>query len=151
MKERKKIIILGAGPVGLISGWLLSKKNWEVKIFEKNSIIGGMCRSWRWGKFRVDTGPHIFHTPDKKLWRFWKKNFGKFLVEGKFQEKNTYNEDFKKLYDYIVFNIQFPLTIDNGVGYGPNNEDYNKELENDFRNFNLWFKIVKSEKMEGIK
>ena len=38
-------------------------------------------------------------------------------------------EDFKKLYDYIVFNIQFPLTIDSGVGYGPNNEDYNKELE----------------------
>ena len=36
MKERKKILILGAGPVGLISGWLLSKKNWEVKIFEKN-------------------------------------------------------------------------------------------------------------------
>ena len=44
-------------------------------------------------------------------------------------------EDFKKLYDYIVFNIQFPLTIDSGVGYGPNNEDYNKELENDFRNW----------------
>ena len=100
MKEREKILILGAGPVGLISGWLLSKKNWEVKVFEKNSIVGGMCRSWRWGKFRVDTGPHIFHTPDKKLWRFWKKNFGKFLVEGKFWAKNTYNEDFKKLYDY---------------------------------------------------
>ena len=44
-------------------------------------------------------------------------------------------EEFKKLYDYIVFNIQFPLTIDSGVGYGPNNEDYNKELENDFRNW----------------
>ena len=100
MKEREKILILGAGPVGLISGWLLSKKNWEVKVFEKNSIVGGMCRSWRWGKFRVDTGPHIFHTPDKKLWRFWKKNFGKFLVEGKFWAKNTYNENFKKLYDY---------------------------------------------------
>ena len=39
MKERKKILILGAGPVGLISGWLLSKKNWEVKIFEKNFHI----------------------------------------------------------------------------------------------------------------
>ena len=97
---KKKILILGAGPVGLISGWLLSKKNWEVKIFEKNSIVGGMCRSWKWGKFRLDTGPHIFHTPDKKLWRFWKKNFGKMLIEGKFWAKNTYNEDFKQLYDY---------------------------------------------------
>ena len=100
MKERKKILILGAGPVGLIAGWLLSKKNWEVKIFEKNSMVGGMCRSWKWDKFRLDTGPHIFHTPDKKLWKFWKKNFGKLLIEGKFWAKNTYNENFKKLYDY---------------------------------------------------
>ena len=99
MKNRK-VIILGAGPVGLIAGWLLSKERWDVKIFEKNSIVGGMCRSWKWGKFTVDTGPHIFHTPDKKLWNFWKKNFGNLLVEGKFWAKNTYNENFSKLYDY---------------------------------------------------
>ena len=36
----KKIIILGAGPVGLITGWLLSKKNWNVEIYEKNSLVG---------------------------------------------------------------------------------------------------------------
>ena len=29
---RKKIVILGAGPVGLVTGWLLSKKNWDVEI-----------------------------------------------------------------------------------------------------------------------
>jgi sialic acid synthase SpsE/protoporphyrinogen oxidase len=98
--KKRKVIILGAGPVGLIAGWLLSKEKWDVKIFEKNSIIGGMCRSWKWGKFIVDTGPHIFHTPDKKLWKFWKKHFGHALVEGKFWAKNTYNEDFSKLYDY---------------------------------------------------
>ena len=100
MGIKKKVIILGAGPVGLIAGWLLSKEKWDVKIFEKNSIIGGMCRSWKWGKFTIDTGPHIFHTPDKKLWKFWKKNFGHLLVEGKFWAKNTYNENFSKLYDY---------------------------------------------------
>jgi len=98
--KKRKVIILGAGPVGLIAGWLLSKEKWEVKIFEKNLIIGGMCRSWKWGKFTVDTGPHIFHTPDKKLWKFWKKHFGHVLVEGKFWAKNTYDENFSKLYDY---------------------------------------------------
>ena len=97
---KKKVIILGAGPVGLIAGWLLSKKNWDVKIYEKNSITGGMCRSWKWGKFTVDTGPHIFHTPDKDLWKFWKKNFGDLLVEGKYWAKNTYDDNFSKLYDY---------------------------------------------------
>ena len=98
--KKRKVIILGAGPVGLIAGWLLSKEKWDVKIFEKNSIIGGMCRSWKWRNFIVDTGPHIFHTPDKKLWKFWKKNFGNVMVEGKFWAKNTYNENFSKLYDY---------------------------------------------------
>ena len=48
---RKKAIILGAGPIGLVSGWLLSKNNWHVEIFEKNSLVGGMCRSWKWDYF----------------------------------------------------------------------------------------------------
>tara|TARA_B100000282_G_scaffold215829_1_gene159801 strand:+ start:9796 stop:12186 length:2391 start_codon:yes stop_codon:yes gene_type:complete len=99
-KKRGKVIILGGGPVGLIAGWQLSKKNWDVELYEKNSITGGMCRSWKWGEFTIDTGPHIFHTPDKKMKEFWKKNFGHLLVEGKFWAKNTYNENFSKLYDY---------------------------------------------------
>ena len=97
---KKKVIILGAGPVGLIAGWLLSKAKWDVKIYEKNSTTGRMGRSWKRGKFTVDTGPHIFHTPNKKLWKFWKANFGDLLVEGKYWAKNTYDEDFSKLYDY---------------------------------------------------
>ena len=79
---KKKAIILGAGPVGLISGWLLSSKGWDVKLFEAKSLVGGMCRSWKWDDFIVDTGPHIFHTPDKKLWNFWKKNLVVFSIAG---------------------------------------------------------------------
>jgi len=47
-------------------------------------------------------------------------------------------EEFKKLSDFIVFNNKFPLTIDDGVGYGPNNKDYNEKLEKDFRN---WYAV----------
>lgn len=97
---KKKAIILGAGPAGLVTGWLLSKKGWEVKIYEKNSLVGGMCRSWKWKNNILDTGPHIFHTPNKNLWNFWKKNFGHLLIEGEFWSKNTYDDDFNTLYDY---------------------------------------------------
>ncbi len=97
---KNKIIILGAGPVGLITGWLLSKRNWSVDIYEKNSLVGGMCRSWKWNKFILDTGPHIFHTPDKKMWNFWKKSFGSLLSKGKYWGKNTHDDNFNKLYDY---------------------------------------------------
>jgi len=102
---KKKIIILGAGPVGLISAWLFSKRKWDVEVYEKNAIVGGMCRSWKWSDFTVDTGPHIFHTPDKNMWNFWQKNFGELLVKGDFWAKNTYNDDFDNLYDY-------PLSIE---------------------------------------
>ena len=61
------VVVIGAGPVGLIAGWLLSKKGWRVNIYEAKSLVGGMCRSWKWNDFILDTGPHIFHTPDKLL------------------------------------------------------------------------------------
>jgi len=97
---KNKIIILGAGPIGLVTGWLLAKKKWKVEIYEKNSVVGGMCRSWKWKNFTLDTGPHIFHTRDKNMWDLWKKNFGKLLIEGNYWAKNTYNDDFKNFYDY---------------------------------------------------
>ena len=102
MKSKKKVIILGAGPVGLILGWLFSKKGWTAEIYEKNNIVGGLCRSWEWKECILDTGPHIFHTSNKKLWDFWLKHFGNILVRGKYFSKNVADDDFGKLYNSIV-------------------------------------------------
>ena len=54
-----------------------------------------MCRSWKWKNFIVDTGPHIFHTPDDKLKNFWKKEFGDLLLEGKFWCQNIQGKKFE--------------------------------------------------------
>ena len=105
MKKTKKAIILGAGPTGLITAWKLLESNWDVTIIEKQNISGGLCRSWKWNEYFVDTGPHIFHTPDKLLEKFWKKNFGDLLIEGKFRCKNVKGENFNQYYDY-------PLSIE---------------------------------------
>ena len=79
---KREAIILGAGPTGLITAWKLLEANWDVTIIEKKKISGGLCRSWKWKDFIVDTGPHLFHTPDKLLKNFWKKNFGDLLIAG---------------------------------------------------------------------
>ncbi len=100
--KKKKIIILGAGPVGLICGWLLSKKKWNVKIYEMQRMVGGMCRSWKWNGHILDTGPHLFHTYDKKLIKFWKKNFSDILEEGKYYAKNIINFDLENAYSYPI-------------------------------------------------
>jgi len=102
--KKRKAIILGAGPTGLITAWRLLESNWDVTIIEKKNIVGGLCRSWKWKDFILDTGPHIFHTPEKLLKKFWKKNFGDLLIEGKFSCKNVKGRNFDKYYDYPLSN-----------------------------------------------
>ncbi len=98
--RKNKAIILGAGPVGLVTAWKLIENNWSVDIYEKNDIVGGMCRTWSWGEFLVDTGPHIFHTPDKNLSEFWEKEFGDLFIKGEFWCKNVGGENFEQYWDY---------------------------------------------------
>ena len=97
---KNKIIILGSGPTGLITAWKLLEKGLDVLIIEKNSNSGGLCRSWKHDEFILDTGPHIFHTPDEELKKFWKSNFKDLLVEGNFYCKNVKGKNFNEFYDY---------------------------------------------------
>ena len=100
LSQRKKAIILGAGPVGLVTAWQLLRNEWSVSIYEKANIVGGMCRTWKWDDFLVDTGPHIFHTPDQNLASFWEKEFGDLFVKGEFWCKNVRGENFDEFWDY---------------------------------------------------
>lgn len=43
-KERKKIGIVGAGPAGLQSAWILAKRGHGVTVFEKENMAGGQYR-----------------------------------------------------------------------------------------------------------
>lgn len=96
----RKAYILGAGASGLVTGWKLLERGWDVEIIEKKPFYGGMARSWRWGEFIVDVGPHIYHTPDRQLAEFWKTEFGDLFVKGDFWCKNIKGENFDEYYDY---------------------------------------------------
>ena len=101
-KNEKNIYIIGAGPIGLVTAWKLLEKGIKVEIFEKNSLVGGMCRTWKWNDFLLDTGPHIFHTPNKKLIKFWENEFKGFFVKKNFWCKNV-KMDYPNIYwDYPV-------------------------------------------------
>lgn len=43
-KENKKILIAGSGPAGLEAGWLLSKRGYDVTIYEADDHFGGQYR-----------------------------------------------------------------------------------------------------------
>jgi len=53
----KKIAIIGAGPGGLACGMLLSKRGFQVDIYEKNSTVGGRSRQLSLGDYTFDLGP----------------------------------------------------------------------------------------------
>ncbi len=100
LKNKRKAIVIGAGPSGLISAKELAKLGWEVEIFESLDRVGGMCRSFEWNKYILDIGPHIFHTEDKKLEKYWKSQFGDLFVEGVYWSQNVQGVNFDEFYDY---------------------------------------------------
>ena len=99
-KDKKRYIILGAGPIGLVTGLFLSQKKKIVQIYDMKNQVGGMCRSWKWDDFFVDTGPHIFHTSDNKLWKLWRNLFKKNFIKGTYRSKNVIGNSFDLLIDY---------------------------------------------------
>lgn len=97
---KRKAYILGAGVSGLVTGWKLIEQGWDVEIIEKDPFYGGMARTWKWGDFLMDLGPHIYHTPDSQLEKLWKKEFGDLFAKGSFWCKNVKGTSFDHYYDY---------------------------------------------------
>lgn len=61
MTNKKKIIIIGAGPGGLAAGLLLSNnKDFDVTIYEKENQPGGRNSEIKEKGFRFDVGPTFF-------------------------------------------------------------------------------------------
>ncbi|MFQ6038378.1 MAG: FAD-dependent oxidoreductase, partial [Candidatus Aminicenantales bacterium] len=51
-KKYEKIAVVGSGPAGLMAGWELAKKGYDVTIFEAESVPGGML-SWGIPEYRL--------------------------------------------------------------------------------------------------
>lgn len=57
MTQKKKIIVIGAGPGGLTSAMILAHRGFEVEVFEKNSFLGGRNGEIVEQGFVFDIGP----------------------------------------------------------------------------------------------
>lgn len=97
---KKRVVVIGAGPSGLVSAKELAKRGWNVEIYEALDRVGGMCRSFTWNSYSLDIGPHVFHTADRSLSDYWISEYGDLLVEGRYWSKNVKGDSFDELYDY---------------------------------------------------
>jgi protoporphyrinogen oxidase len=64
------VTIVGAGVAGLTIAYQLSAQGYDVTVLEKHSAVGGLGRSWHYGDFHFDVGPHRFHTENPRVAAF---------------------------------------------------------------------------------
>jgi protoporphyrinogen oxidase len=64
------VTVVGAGVAGLTIGYQLARKGYLVTIVEKNDVVGGLARTFHYGDFHFDVGPHRFHTENPRVAAF---------------------------------------------------------------------------------
>ena len=66
------VLIIGAGPAGLTSGYLLSKAGLKVLAIERDPVyVGGISRTVRSKDFLFDIGGHRFFSKSKEVVDLW--------------------------------------------------------------------------------
>ncbi|HUT03265.1 MAG TPA: NAD(P)-binding protein [bacterium] len=68
--SKRRVHIVGAGVNGLTVGYALAQRGFEVVVLEKLGCVGGLARSFRYGDFAFDIGPHRFHTDNPRVSKF---------------------------------------------------------------------------------
>ncbi|MDQ3047802.1 MAG: NAD(P)/FAD-dependent oxidoreductase [Bacteroidota bacterium] len=68
-----KINIIGGGVSGMTAGIYLQMNGFETHIFEKHSIPGGLCTSWKKGDYTFDSCAHWILGSDKgsSFYKIW--------------------------------------------------------------------------------
>lgn len=64
------VTIVGAGVAGLTIGYQLAMRGYQITVVEKNPVVGGLARTFHYGDFHFDVGPHRFHTENPRVAAF---------------------------------------------------------------------------------
>ncbi len=65
------IVVVGAGVTGLTLAGELARAGCSAVLLEKSSFVGGLCRSFNYGSYTFDVGPHRLFSADPKLFKFF--------------------------------------------------------------------------------
>lgn len=82
-----RVAVLGAGLSGLMLAWKLQESGIPTLVVEAQPEVGGVAKTQVWNGFRVEVGPHSFHTTEQPLARELKR-----LMGGEFQIQTRYNK-----------------------------------------------------------
>jgi len=69
-ERMRPIVIIGAGITGCVIAHSLAKRGFKIILIEKCSQIGGLTKTFRYGDFSFDIGPHRFYTNKPEISNF---------------------------------------------------------------------------------
>ncbi|MCR5410534.1 MAG: NAD(P)/FAD-dependent oxidoreductase [Lachnospiraceae bacterium] len=70
--DRKKVLVIGAGPAGLTAAYELSKlEGYDVTVFEESDVFGGISKTVVHNGNRMDMGGHRFFTKVSRVDKWW--------------------------------------------------------------------------------
>ena len=100
-------VIIGAGPAGLTAAVEFLDHGVKSRVFEADSIVGGISRTVESNGWRFDIGGHRFFTKVPRVEKFWHR----VLPDGDFMMRPRLSRIYykKKFYDY-------PLKASNALG-----------------------------------
>ena len=73
--DKKKVLIIGAGPAGLTAAYELLDRSdeYEVVVFEESNTFGGISRTVEYKGNRMDMGGHRFFSKVDAVNEWWEK------------------------------------------------------------------------------
>lgn len=98
-----KIIIIGAGLTGLSTAYHLEQRGFfDYKIFEKDSTIGGLCRSVCQDGFTFDYTGHLLHASDQFFRSFIAESIGLEHLHAIFRRSYIFSQQTYTNYPYQI-------------------------------------------------
>ena len=83
LAERKRAVIIGAGPAGLTAAYeLLTRTDVLPIVLEKSEYMGGISRTVNYKGNRMDIGGHRFFSKSDRVMRWWLNILPMQKVEG---------------------------------------------------------------------
>ncbi len=104
MDNKKKVAVIGAGPMGLMTTYDLLKKGYDVTLFERDDRIGGMSASFDFDGTKIERFYHFICKPDQPMFDLLKD----FKLQSKLKWRDT---SMGLYYDGKLYNWGSPASL----------------------------------------